>query len=270
MEALPLLAILAILVAGIIASVMNSVVGAGTIVMFPVLVLLGMSPVEAVVANTIGIVPGTLAGTWAYRSTLTGRGRTVSRLIVSSTVGGVLGAFLLVLLPPGVFRAVVPLLLLFAGVLAVLQPRIAAAVDLHRTRRAEAGGPAHVAGRDRLTLPLVLAVGATGVYGGYFGAAQGVLLLVILGVFLGGSMNDLNGIKNALATTANVVSALVFILYRGVAVDWRVVLIVAVASTIGGSLGGTYGRRLSGDVLRVLIIVIAIAAAVYQQFFAVT
>ena len=263
------LSVVIILAAGVIAAVMNSIVGAGTIVTFPVLVLLGVPPVEAVVANTIGIVPGTLAGTWGYRSTLAGRGSTVRRLIVSSTIGGIIGALLLVRLPPGVFRAVVPLLLLFAGVLAVLQPRIAAAVDQHRRRRAESGGPEIIVGQDRLTVPLVLAVGATGVYGGYFGAAQGVLLLVILGVFLGGSMNDLNGIKNALATTANVVSALVFIFYRGVAVDWSIVVIIAIASTVGGLLGGVYGRKLSGDVLRVLIITIAIAAAVYQQFFAV-
>lgn len=264
------LSIAIILLAATVAAVMNSVVGAGTIVTFPVLVLLGMPPVEAIVANVIGIVPGTLAGTWSYRSTLVGRGRTVRRLIISSTLGGILGAFLLVLLPPGVFTAIVPVLLLFAGVLAALQPRIAAAVDRSRTRRASGGGPAHVIGHDRLTAPLVLAVGATGVYGGYFGAAQGVLLLVILGIFLGGSMNELNGIKNALATTANVVSAVVFVVYRGIEIDWPVVIIIAIASTFGGLLGGIYGRRLSGDVLRVLIITIAIVAAGYQQFFAVS
>lgn len=264
------LSIAILFVAATIAAVMNSVVGAGTIVTFPVLLLLGIPPVEAIVANVIGIVPGTLAGTWSYRSTLVGRGRVVRRLIISSTLGGILGAFLLVLLPPGVFTAVVPLLLLFAGVLAVLQPRIAAAVDVARTRRAAAGGVAHVPGSDRITAPLVIAVGATGVYGGYFGAAQGVLLLVILGIFLGGSMNDLNGIKNALATTANVVSAFVFIGYRGVTVNWPVAIVIAIASTVGGLAGGVYGRRLSGDVLRVLIITIAIAAAVYQQFFAAT
>jgi len=257
-----------ILIAGTIAAVMNSVVGAGTIVTFPVLVLLGVPPVEAIVANTIGIVPGTLAGTWSYRATLVGRGRTVRRLIVASTLGGILGAILLVRLPPGVFTAVVPVLLLFAGVLAALQPRIAAAVEVQRVKRAAAGGPERVVGLDRITLPLVLAVGATGIYGGYFGAAQGVLLLVILGIFLGGSMNDLNGIKNALATTANVVSAIVFIFYRGVTVDWTIVIVIAIASTIGGFLGGIYGRRLSGEVLRVLIITIAIVAAAYQQFFA--
>lgn len=264
------LSIAIILLAATVAAVMNSVVGAGTIVTFPVLVLLGMPPVEAIVANVIGIVPGTLAGTWSYRSTLVGRGQTVRRLIISSTLGGILGAFLLVLLPPGVFTAIVPVLLLFAGVLAALQPRIAAAVDRSRTRRASGGGPAHVIGHDRLTAPLVLAVGATGVYGGYFGAAQGVLLLVILGIFLGGSMNELNGIKNALATTANVVSAVVFVVYRGIEIDWPVVIIIAIASTFGGLLGGIYGRRLSGDVLRVLIITIAIGAAGYQQFFAVS
>lgn len=264
------LSIAIILLAATVAAVMNSVVGAGTIVTFPVLVLLGMPPVEAIVANVIGIVPGTLAGTWSYRSTLVGRGRTVRRLIISSTLGGILGAFLLVLLPPGVFTAIVPVLLLFAGVLAALQPRIAAAVDRSRTRGASGGGPAHVIGHDRLTAPLVLAVGVTGVYGGYFGAAQGVLLLVILGIFLGGSMNELNGIKNALATTANVVSAVVFVVYRGIEIDWPVVIIIAIASTFGGLLGGIYGRRLSGDVLRVLIITIAIVAAGYQQFFAVS
>lgn len=254
--------VLLVLVASVVAGVMNTVVGAGTIVTYPALVLIGVPPVEAIVANTVGIVPGTMTGAWGYRALLAGRWRTLLRLAAASATGGLVGAILLVRLPPGTVARVVPVLLVLAGLLAALQPRITQQVELHRQRR-DHGGVA-VATGDRITLPLVVAIGLTGVYGGYFGAAQGVLLLVALGVFLSGSLQQANAFKNFLAATTNLLAATMFILGRDVRVDWVAAAVVAVGSSAGSVLGARYGRRLSNEAMRVLIIVIAVLAAVRE------
>ena len=253
--------IILIIVAGFGAGVMNAVVGAGTLVTFPTLLLIGFPPVVANVSSTVGLVPGSIMAAIGYRSTLRGRGPVVRRLLVATSVGGLTGGALLVLLPGQAFDAVVPWLLLIAALLAALQPRIAASVALYR---ATLGG-AELEG-DTGTDPVgpvgpwfFLGILLTGIYGGYFGAAQGVMLLVILGLALGGPLNELNGIKNILGGTANLVSALLFTAIADV--DWRVAGLVAVGSTVGGGLGGRYGRRLPSSALRVLLVVIAVAAA---------
>ena len=151
--------------------------------------------------------------------------------------------------------------LLVAALLAALQPRIAAAVALRRAAQRGAtvdDGAATVPGGP-VGPWFFLGILLTGIYGGYFGAAQGVILLVILGLALGGPLNELNGIKNILAGAANLVSALLFIAIADV--DWSVAGLVAVGATIGGGLGGRYGRRLPSSALRVLLVVIAVAAA---------
>jgi len=249
--------------AGVAAGVINAVVGAGTLVTFPTLLLLGHPPVIANVSNTIGLVPGGVMASIGYRSTLRGRGRLVRRLIVATSTGGLLGGALLVLLPGRAFDAIVPWLLLAAAVLAALQPRIADAVALRRAARGitqlPAGGTPRAAGPG-----LLLGILLTGVYGGYFGAAQGVLLLVILGLAVGGPLNELNGVKNILSGTANLVSAVLFIAIAEV--DWAVAGLIAIGSTIGGGLGGRYGRRLPSSVLRVLLVAIAVVAATVRFF----
>jgi uncharacterized membrane protein YfcA len=254
--------LLLVLAAGIGAGMMNSVVGAGTLITFPVLLLLGLPPVVANVSNTIGLVSGSVAGAYGYRSTLVGRAPLVRRLVAVSCVGGIIGGLMLVLLPPSTFELVVPLLLVASAVLAALQPRLAAAVALRRVRRARTGrGDGEGSGeRNEFSPLLATGVFATALYGGYFGAAQGVLLLVLLGILLGGSMNDLNGIKNVLGASINLVAALLF---AGVAdVDWVVAVIIAIGAGIGGTLGGRYGPRLPPSALRALIVSIALAAAV--------
>jgi uncharacterized protein len=251
-----------VLVAGVGAGLMNSVVGAGTLITFPVLLLLGLPPVVANVSNTVGLVSGSIAGAYGYRSTLVGRGPLVRRLVAVSVVGGTTGGLLLVLLPPSTFERVVPLLLIAAAVLAALQPRVAAAVTLRRIRRVAVGTKEQrVAIEHREFTPvLAVAILAVTVYGGYFGAAQGVMLLVLLGILLGGSMNDLNGIKNVLGASTNLVAALLFV---GVAdVDWTVAILIAIGAGIGGTLGGRYGPRLSAPALRTLVVAIALIAAV--------
>lgn len=244
---------LLILLAGVAAGAMNAVVGAGTLITFPTLLALGFPPVTANVSNTVGLVPGSVAGAYAFRSTLVGRGTLIARLVLGSATGGVLGGALLLVLPPGAFELVVPVLLLLSGVLAALQPRVSAAV----ARRRSSGV------RRAATDPWLLAgVAATGVYGGYFGAAQGVILLAVLGIFVGGEMAEVNGIKNVLAGVANLVSSILFVLVADV--DWRIAALIAVGATIGGTLGGRYGRRLPSGVLRALVVAVAILAAVWQ------
>jgi len=254
-----------IVLAGAGAGVMNAVVGAGTLVTFPTLILLGYPPVLANVSNTVGLVPGGVAAAIGYRSTLRGRGPLVRRLLLATATGGLVGGALLVLLPGRTFDVVVPWLLLLAAVLAALQPRIAGSIAVRRAAAgADAGVAAGAAGDDPPTGSTVrpvtfVAILLTGIYGGYFGAAQGVMLLVILGLAIGGPLNELNGVKNVLGSTANLVSALLFILIAEV--DWSVAGLVALGATVGGSLGGRYGRRLPSSVLRVLLVLIAVIAA---------
>jgi uncharacterized protein len=173
--------------------------------------------------------------------------------VPASFVGGVLGAVLLLVLPAKAFEAIVPVLIAIALVLVVLQPRIAAATA---RRRAAAGVPeGHGAG--------ALAVVGTflaGVYGGYFGAAQGVLLIGLLGALLSSDLQQVNAIKNFLSSVVNGVAAVTFILVAADRVDWLVVLLIAVGSVIGGLLGARVGRRLSPRVLRGVIIVVGVVA----------
>jgi uncharacterized protein len=276
-----------ILLAAVGAGAMNAVVGAGTLITFPTLLALGFPPVVANVSNTVGLVPGSVAAAYAYRATLVGRGRLLARLVVASSIGGIVGGALLLVLPPGAFELVVPPLLLLSGILAAVQPRVAAWLVTRRAAAAadptatpddtpeDVSAPGSTAaevpaatpvaaGRPSLRVEPILFAGvaATGVYGGYFGAAQGVILLALLGVFVGGAMNEVNGIKNVLAGVANLVSATLFIVIADV--DWRVSVLVAIGATIGGGLGGRYGRRLPSGVLRVLVVTIAFVAAAWQ------
>jgi len=264
--------ILLLLLAAVGAGAMNAVVGAGTLITFPTLLALGFPPVVANVSNTVGLVPGSVAGAYGFRSTLVGRWPLVARLVGASALGGIAGGGLLLALPPGAFAVAVPPLLLLSGVLAAIQPRVAAAVVRRREQRAlasppvdpdEAGTlPATTPRREPVHPALIASVAATGVYGGYFGAAQGVILLAVLGVFVAGGMTEVNGIKNVLAGMANLVSAVLFIAIADV--DWQVAGIVAIGATIGGGLGARYGRRLPANVLRPIVVGVAVTAAIWQ------
>jgi len=249
------LEVIAILLAGFGAGVINAVVGAGTLVTFSTLLLLGYPPIVANVSNTLGLVPGSLTAAYAFRSSLHGRGRLVRTLVAVAVVGGVIGAFLLIGLPPRAFELVVPALLVVAAALAVLQPRIAAAV----TARRERSGRPDLRVSDAVPPLLAAGVLATSIYGGYFGAAQGVLMLVVLGLITGSPLNELNGVKNILVAMTNLVSALVFMVIADI--DWTVAGLIAVGATAGGAVGGTVGRRISAAVLRTLIVTVALVAA---------
>ena len=247
-----LLEAVAILLAGVAAGTINTVVGSGTLITFPTLLAFGIPPVTANVSNTIGLVPGSISGAIGYRRELVGQRSRVLRLSVASLVGGLAGGVLLLVLPADAFEAIVPALILLGCVLVVLQPRISAWVA---ARHDAAGGiPHHGAW---WVWPGVL---LTGVYGGYFGAAQGVLLMAVLGIGVDESLQRLNAVKNVLAAIVNGVAGLLFIAVADV--DWRVVALIAVGSVVGAQVGATVGRRLPGGVLRVFIVVVGVVALV--------
>jgi uncharacterized protein len=244
--------IVAILLAGVGAGTINAVVGSGTLITFPTLLAFGVPPVTANVSNTIGLVPGSLSGAYGYRRELAGQRSRVIRLASASAIGGVLGAVLLLVLPEDAFAAIVPVLIVLGLVLVVLQPRISAAV----ARRHERLGGLPELGAWWVW-PLVL---LTGVYGGYFGAAQGVLLMAVLGIGVQETLQRLNGVKNILAAIVNAISGLIFALVADV--DWTIVLLIGIGSVIGGQLGATVGRRLPPLGLRIAIVCVGTVALV--------
>ena len=241
-----------ILLAGIAAGVINVIAGAGTLITFPTLLALGIPPVTANVSNTVGLVPGSIAGVHGYRRELKGQWRRIAWMALFSAIGGVVGGLLLLILPAEAFSAVVPYLLLVAALLSAIQPRVARFV---RRKSAET-----VHDTRPLSFGLVLGILATGVYGGYFGAAQGVVLLALLGILWSTDMHRANGAKNVLAGVANVVSAGIFI--SSGMVDWMVALLIGVGSAAGGWLGARIGRLLPAVVLRTILVVVALTAAV--------
>jgi uncharacterized membrane protein YfcA len=241
-----------ILAVGVVAGAINAVVGAGTLVTFPVLLAFGYPPVAANASNTVGVFPGAIAGAYGYRAELAGRRHLLLPLGTAALLGGAAGAALLLFLPAAVFRAAVPALICLAVILVVVQPWLARAL-----RRSPLAGEC-AAPDVRAGASLLLGVFATGVYGGYFGAAQGVLLLGLLGVLIPDGLQRLNGIKNVLAATINAVAALVFIGTGHVA--WPPALLIAIGSIAGGLLGGRYGRRLPDAVLRAVIVAVGLTA----------
>ena len=240
-------AALAIFAAGLAAGTVNVIVGSGSLITFPTLLALGYPPVLANVSNTVGLVPGSASAAFAYRRELAGQEGRLARLGPASLAGGLVGAVLLLALPHSVFKAAVPVLIALAVTLMAVQPAMSAALD-RRTGRRVHGGPVLVAG-------VLLA----GVYGGYFGAAQGVILIALLAVFIDDDLQRLNGTKNALALTVNAVSGLFFV--ATTSVSWPVAGLVAAGSTLGGQLGGRYGRRIPTPALRWVIVVVGLGVA---------
>ncbi len=240
---------LAIFLAGIVAGTINTVVGSGTLFTFPVLLAFGYAPVVANVSNTIGLVPGSAAGAVGYRRELAGQGRRTMPLAVASILGGVAGAVLLLSLPASAFKSIVPIFIAIALVLIIAQPWLVRAIQARRLRPRERAGPL-----------ATLAVLASGVYGGYFGAAQGILLLAVLGLELDDDLQRINALKVVLAGLVNLVAGVVFLFVAHVA--WLPALLIAVGSSLGGILGARHGRRMSAPVLRALIVVVGVAAIV--------
>ena len=238
--------------AGMAAGAINVVVGSGTLITFPTLLAFGVPPVTANVSNTIGLVPGSVSGVVGYRRELEGQWSRLLRLGVAATVGGLAGAVLLLNLDDEVFEAVVPVLIALGCVLVVLQPRISAWM---RARRDE--GPRHAHGSWLVVVGILLA----SVYGGYFGAAQGVIYMAVLGLGIDDTLQRLNATKNVLAAIVNGVAAVFFAFAADV--DWWAAAVLAVGATVGGQLGAKVGRRLPDWALRGFIVVVGAAAIVF-------
>jgi uncharacterized protein len=239
--------IVSIALAGLAAGTINTVVGSGTLITFPVLLAFGYSPVTANVSNTIGLVPGSASGAIGYRRELVGQGRRVVRLGAMSVLGGVTGAVLLLVLPASAFKEIVPAFIAVAVLLTVFQPRLDQWLAKHEIDLERRGG---------ILTPL--AVYATGVYGGYFGAAQGILLLGILGVALSQNLHRTNALKNVLAGLTNGVAGVYFAFAAHV--EWAPAGLIAGASIVGAQLGARYGRRLAPGALRTVIVVVGVLA----------
>jgi uncharacterized protein len=240
--------------AGAAAGLINTVVGSGTLITFPTLLALGVPPVIANISNTVGLAPGSLSGAWATGGELTGERRRVFWLGTASLLGGIVGALLLLWLPQAAFDAIVPVLIGIGCVLVILQPFISTKLAIRRARLGLDAGSVHG------PIVLWLAIALVGVYGGYFGAAQGVLLIAILGIGLAEPLLKINAIKNVLATIANAIAALVFIIISEV--NWPAAIAIAVGSVLGAQVGGRVGRRLPATIYRVIIVAVGIAAIV--------
>ena len=252
-----------VLVAGVLAGTINTVVGSGTLVTFPTLLFLGYPPVVANVSNTVGLVAGGLTGSWGYRHELRGAGATLRRWAPMSLLGGILGAVLLLVLDPAAFRAIVPVLIALGVLLVALGPRIA----VWSAARRGAAVPGTEGHSRRRALLLLACVFATAVYGGDFGAAQGVILMGVLTTLTSEGMQRLNGIKNVLSTIVNAVAALTFVVVAPDQVDWAVAGLIGAGALLGGVLGSRVGRRLPPAVLRAVIITIGLVAIVRMVWF---
>src|SRR5215217_3830635 len=231
---------------GGLAGAVNAVAGGGSLISFPALLAVGYPSVAANMTNNVALLPGYAGGSYAYRRELRGQGARARRLGFTSAAGGLAGAVLLDVSPPGVFEAIVPFLILLSCALLVAQPAASRAVE----RRGHRGRPAVVQGGTFLAA----------VYGGYFGAGLGIMLLAVLGAFVPDDLQRLNALKGLLSLVISAVAVLYFALFGPVA--WGAAAIMAVASLTGGQGGVRVARRLSAAALRWVVVVFGTAVAV--------
>ncbi|MBB3675413.1 sulfite exporter TauE/SafE family protein [Modestobacter versicolor] len=249
----------AVALAGLAAGSINAVVGSGTLVTFPVLLAVGLPPVTATISNSLGLVPGNLTGAIGYRRELAGQRRLLLRLMPASVLGALTGSFLLLHLPASAFEAIVPGLVGLAVVLVAVQPLLQRRLAARRARAGDDGDT--TVGGGRLAA-LFAGAYATGTYGGYFAASQGVLQIGIFGLLLREPLQRLNAIKNVLTLGVNAVAALAYVVVATDRIDWRAAGLVAGGSLVGGFVGSTLGRRLPAPVLRTAIVALGLVAIV--------
>ncbi|GAA1156391.1 sulfite exporter TauE/SafE family protein [Ornithinicoccus hortensis] len=243
---------LVIILAGMGAGTINTIVGSGTLITFPTLLFFGYPPVSANISNSLGLVAGGLSGAWGYRKELVTSRRMLGKLAPASFAGSVIGALLLLVLPESAFEAIVPVLIALALVLVVAGPRL---------NRWAAGQHAHRMTRGRW-VALIVGVLVAGMYGGYFGAAQGVLLIGLMSVLLPLGIQELNGIKNVLGLIVNFVAALTFVIVQPSQINWTIAGLVAIGALMGGFIGARVGRAMPAWLLRAVIVVIGTVAIV--------
>jgi uncharacterized membrane protein YfcA len=277
---------------GLITGVLNSIAGGGSLLSFPALLALGYPPLVANVTNTVGVFPSSAGGALGYRRELRGQAGRWVLLAAVCSAGTLLGAWLLLVLPDSTFEAAVPVLIATAALLVLVQPwldramtRVSAARSERAVTRAGAGGrggpgdpgggqgdPGGPGGEPVRAepstaalwrkWPLLLAVLAISVYGGYFGAASGVLLIGVLGLFLRDTLQRINALKTSLVAVVNGVAAVAF-MFLGPVV-WTVALVLAGSTALGGVVGAVMARRLSDRALRLAVVAVGLAAAIYS------
>ena len=235
----------AIFSAGLAAGTINTIVGSGSLITFPTLLAFGYAPLDANVSNTVGLVPGSLSGAVGYRAELVGQRSRAVRLGIASGAGGLTGAVLLLAFP-GAFAAIVPILIAVALILVATGPRLSRALAGHR--RAD----------SHRSWPLAALFYATAVYGGYFGAGMGIIMIALLTIFVADDIQRLNGLKNVLAALINGVAGILFIAVAPV--HWDLALLIATGSIVGGQLGAKVGRKLPAPALRLAIICVGLVA----------
>jgi uncharacterized membrane protein YfcA len=254
--------IVAIFLAGVAAGTINTIVGSGTLVTFPTLLAFGYPPVTANMSNTIGLVPGVLSGIHGYRGELVNQRARLVFLGSAALLGGILGATLLIVLPAAAFAAIVPALIGAALVMVLIQPALGRWVARRqKARGARGGGRAAARGGPLLWLLIF----GTGVYGGYFGAAQGVLLIGLLGIAFTDALQRINAAKNVLAALVNAAAAAIFIglwAFAGRPIAWGAAALIAAGAVLGGQVGARVGRRLRPAWLRALIVCVGVVALV--------
>lgn len=241
--------IAAVFAAGIAAGTINTVVGSGTLITFPTLLAFGFAPVTANVSNTVGLVPGSVSGAVGYRRELAGQRERLLTLGLAASAGGITGSILLLVLPASAFKTIVPFFIGLALVLILAQKQIGRLLGDRRRAGSQGMSPGALAGTF-----------FTGIYGGYFGAAQGILMLSVLGLTIDDRLQRLNGAKVVTTGLTNLIAAVVFVLAAHVA--WGAAGLIAAGSIIGGMLGARFGRKLSPTMLRALIVVVGVVAIV--------
>lgn len=242
---------------GVVAGAMNAVAGGGTIITFPTLIWTGLMPINANATNTVALVPGALAGAWGYRREMQGIETKRYLLLIPSLVGGLIGGILLRYTPPSTFAALVPGLILFAVILFALQEPI--------QKKLRGAATSTEAATDSATTSRWLWGAAvlqllTGIYGGYFGAGMGIMMLATLSLLEFANIHQMNGLKNLLGMTINLIAALYFI-FVGL-VHWPEALVMAVGAIVGGYGGAGLARKLGAKFVRVSVIVIGVGMAI--------
>jgi uncharacterized membrane protein YfcA len=242
----------AVLLAGLASGVLTSTVGVASLLSFPVLLAVGLPPVTANATNTVGLTPGALSGSWGYRSELREFPRATAAVLAACAVGSVGGAFLLLALPGSVFESVVPWLILGTCLLVGVQPRLSTYL---RARRAGTRPD-----RVHLSGPTACFATLTGLYGGYFGAGSGVMMLAVLGLGTDLPFRVANALKTLAVLAANLLASLIFTVAADV--HWLAVLLLASGSVIGGYVGARIGRRLPATLLRTGVVIAGVTGAV--------
>ena len=244
-----------VLIAAFIAGAINSLAGGGTLVSFPSLIWVGLPSTIANATSTVALAPGSLGAMWGYRHDLRGLRTSTYALIVPSVVGGMLGAVLLVLTPTAVFDRLIPLLILFATVLFMLQEPV--------QRLVKTAGKAH-AGSARWLMGALLFQFFVAVYGGYFGAGIGILMLAAFGIMGFTDIHQMNGLKTFLAVCINGVAAAYFI-WNGM-VSWPHALVMIVGAIAGGLWGAGFARRIGPKAVERIVIIVGFTMAISLLF----